>query len=215
MNIIARLATITALFAFSAFSANITFTNLPTTTFAGHYTGYVAVDISDSNASIDAITQIICDDMGHNISIPSGPWQYAVSTLDTLTNVRFTGPNQLLNYRAAAILLDEYDFFHQGGPLQADYQDALWILFGSPGIGTATGASLVSSALAQAAILPTNSAVYSQFVVFTPTQANPGLQEMLGIRSVQQTGTETPEPATMAVVGAILVGFGVKRFKRS
>lgn len=203
-----------SLFALSlvAFADSISFNTLPTTQGTNgvgtYYTGYVGATVNGNFALL------LCDDFGSTTNIPTGPFQYNVSTLDSLTFARFT-TNALQNYRAAAILLDAYDLGFVDDPnLQDDYQFAIWGLFNSAAGNTGTSATLRSDALAQTLILPSNSGVYSQLRVYTPTTANASQQEFLGITNSTPTGSNVPEPTSCVLLGVGLLVISRLRLSR-
>lgn len=199
----------------SATPVTISFTGLPSQTAGGYYVGYSQATITTpTNTFVNF--DLMCDDFGSITTFPSGPFTYNVSTLADLTQVRFQQPNVLNNYRAAAILLYNFDGL---GPVSAsvagDYNFALWELF-SPAATPAYGnaATLLANAFTQVANGPAaNAAAYSQLRIFTPTGKAISNQEFLGITTRTFGGSNVPEPATYAMLGSALIGLVFLRRK--
>src|SRR5215467_2466862 len=89
-----------ALVSLDAGASIISFKTLPTTYENGTYNGFMG-------ATIDSVfSNIACDDFYQTTDVPSGPWTYNVSTVPSLTFVRFRSDATALNkYREAALLL--------------------------------------------------------------------------------------------------------------
>src|SRR5262245_27423386 len=85
----------------------IDFQGLPGNTENNTYNGFVSGTIDNV-----PFNDLICDDRWHNTYVPSGPWDFHVSTLYTLTFARFVAnpgaptAGEILNYEIAAILLN-------------------------------------------------------------------------------------------------------------
>jgi hypothetical protein len=199
----------------------INFTGLPGQTAGGYYVGYSTANITTATNQTLVDFSMICDDFLHTTNIPSGPFQYNVSTLADLTGVRFTQSPQLTNYRLAAILLYNFDGLDPitQSSQAGDYNFALWNLFtpSTPDFGNSL--SLITDANTQLALgltNPDNAAAFRDFRIFTPTSANSSQQEFLGI-STDNFGTPpsgVPEPGTFVLLGAGLVGVGALRYRR-
>ena len=69
--------------AFQARAAVITFDTLPGVIENGTYNGFVG-------STVDGVFYLlVCNDYDHTTGAPSGPWEYNVSTLPSLTFARF------------------------------------------------------------------------------------------------------------------------------
>lgn len=206
--------------AFASTLVTIDFTTLPGQTANGYYVGYSEANITTASNVTFSNFDLICDDFGHTTNIPSGPFTYAVSTLPSLTDVRFTQSPELKNYEIAAVLVYEFDQ-NLGTVDQGGYNFALWHLF-SPGL---TGNFGDSAALITQAtnIVNSNSvsnvaiqnAAYKDLNIFTPVGDSKGNQEFLAITSSTfgTPNSPVPEPATFFLMGTALIGIGFVRRK--
>ena len=208
----------------------VQFTALPTTLMSptyqsgtGSYNGY-------STAIVDGIPNqdLICDDYADTTVMPSAPLIYDFSTLNANDNylqyVEFTGTGgktTLQLYEEAAVLaVDFAEYISAGSPNSqtiTDYNYALWNLFDPAGpdpapttAGSVNPPSPGSVALQNAAwdTVQNNPTLTSedagQLVIYTPTAANPGQQEFLGV------DTPTPEPPTLdMMLGIALCGLAL------
>jgi hypothetical protein len=201
------LAAITA--ALPIWSANIYFDTLPSTQMYGTYNGPVGGSID--NARFD---NLVCDDYYHTTYVASGPWEFDISTLPTLTYARF-GVGAIDQYRQAAILLAgdgntlEGLLHTTGSAAIADYQYALWNLFSPsaplPGNSASILATVQGENLGDAAF----SQIYSGLRVWTPRAGAASNQEFLQVAAVPEPGT-----ITMLASGAALILVGSFRARR-
>jgi hypothetical protein len=200
-----------------ASSVTIDFTALPGQTAGGEYVGF-------SQATIITPTQtftnfdLICDDFEHTTNMPSGPFTYDVSTLPTLSNVRWTQSPELMDYELAAIIVYTFNGLGSGQSAAAGaYNFALWDLF-DPSAPTFTGsAAVLSAAQTQYNLGASNAAnihAYNQIQIFTPVGDSASNQEFLGLSGTPIGGPQTPEPTSMLLLGSGLVFFGVIGRKR-
>lgn len=206
-----------ALVAVPARSAQITFTTLPPTVENGTFNGFLG-------ATLDGIyVNIVCDDFYSPTYVPSGPWEYNVSTLPTLTFARFGSDDAAkLRYAVAAVLLGG-----DGGALAglanvvdphaiSSYQYALWTLF-TPSVSSyGDSASLLNTA--QNAVLnPTLATLASgQYLrIYTPSVSAASNQEFLGLNTDIEL-IATPEPGTTILmgIGFLLLSIVGRKFTR-
>lgn len=217
---ISLLLVVTTLMAM-ANTVTISFTDLPGQTAGGHYVGYTGATItSGSNTFVDF--DLMCDDFTHTTYVPSGPFEYFVSTIPTLSNVRWTQSPMLTNYQMAAIILFTYDALSpvQKGAQAGDYNYALWRVF-NPGVTPNYGNS--SAVLSMAALAQSTGTfqggasvqeAYDSLRIFTPTREAASNQEFLGISSDTFGGSPVPEPSTYAMLGGGLLSLGLLSRKR-
>ena len=215
-----KLATIFFALATSAFATTIVtinFTALPSQTAGGYYVGYSTASLTTASNQTFSNMDLICDDFSHSTSFPSGPFTYAISTLPSLTDVRFTQSPELFNYKVAAVLL--YEFDQNLGTVDAGgYNFALWSLF-TPAAGNfGDSATLLQNAknIVNSNTAPNiaiQNAAYNELRVATPTGSSSGNQEFLFVSSANFGGSPTPEPATFAMLGFALIGFGLLKRK--
>ena len=206
-------------------ASQITFNTLPVTVGNGTYNGFVGASIDGS------LRNIICDDYFPATYVPSGPWDYNVSTLPNLTYARF-GSDDLarMKYAEAAVLLAGdgstlAGIAHVTDPAAiTEYQYALWALFSS-GVPGVDGASLSLLNTAQNDVLHPSAAIAwsieraaENLSIYTPSASAASNQEFLGIsvaNTVTGSGTTpTPEPATtfLAGIGLVLLSFLTRKF---
>jgi hypothetical protein len=206
-------------------ASQITFNTLPVTVQHGTYNGFVGASIDGS------LLNIISDDYFPSTYVPSGPWDYNVSTLPNLTSARF-GSDDLarMKYAEAAVLLAG-----DGSTLAGianvtthkaitDYQYALWALF-SNDVPHVDDESLSLLNTAQNDVLHPPSmnagsitAAFANLRIFTPSAPAASNQEFLGISAGTTVTvgeiTATPEPATtfLAGIGLFLLSFLTRKF---
>src|ERR1039458_3262612 len=90
--------------AISVNADTLTFNTLPSNTQDNTYNGFAGVLDNTTSTTLS----LICDDFSHTTYFPSGPLDYATSTIPTLANVRFVGASfldTLYNYEVAAVLV--------------------------------------------------------------------------------------------------------------
>jgi hypothetical protein len=182
----------------SATQVTMNFITTPTQTASGYYVGYASATVND------IYTNIMCDDFTHTTYFPSGPMTYNLSTYQDLTSARFTRSQ----YEVAAILLSEFDTI---APVKAgEYNFALWKLFDSNAPDFGNSNKLLSDAIALQKV-GSNSVVYNQLIIYTPTSQFYSNQEFLSISSTQGN---VPEPATFALAGLSLMLIAAWRIKQ-
>ena len=181
----------------AAGTVTVNFTTLPGNTAGGYYVG-------NTGATVNGVaTPLMCDDFSTETSVPSGPFQYNVTTLANLATAKFTG---LVNYEAAAVLLWEFENGGQQDP--GAYNFALWDIF-DPAAGS-YGDSVVRLAGARAVVAGGGfSLAYDELQIFTaiPSGSN---QEFLG----EDSPTPVPEPGSMLLMGGGLLLLGASRWLR-
>ena len=193
----------------SACSADsLSFNTLPPNTFNG-------VPVGNSTATDNTTgttSQIMCDDYNSTTYFPSGPFDFEVSTLPSLQNVKFERgtPQGLFDYRTAAILLYDFDNLNPAtitNQVAGDYNYAIWMIFDKSLAAPDTQSSTLLSdarSLVQAGGIAD---AYNGLRIYTPTGPAEN-QEFLGMT------TGTPEPSLMLLVGSGLVGLTVFKRKR-
>ena len=199
---------------FQARAAVITFDTLPSVIENGSYNGF-------SEATVDGVlASLVCDDYDHSTNAPSGPFDYYVSTLPSLTFARFgTGAAGQALYEQAALLLagDGNTLAGLANVTSADaitaYQYALWDLFGA-GAGDVNNSSALLLAASNDLSNGTNySSTYSSLLVYTPTASAGDNQEFLGLAGYSAT-SEVPEPCSSLLFAtglAVLAAVSLKR----
>src|SRR5215469_10246880 len=96
---------------FATNTVNISFTALPAVQDFGTYNGYATATVGSTTG-----VQLICDDAQDTTNIPSGPWVYDFSTINTsqstIPGVKFTptstastGETQTQMYEEAALII--------------------------------------------------------------------------------------------------------------
>jgi hypothetical protein len=181
----------------AAGTVTVNFTTLPGNTAGGYYVG-------NTGATVNGVpTPLMCDDFSTETSVPSGPFQYNVTTLANLATAKFTG---LANYETAAVLL--WEFENSGQQDAGAYNFALWDIF-DPGAGAyGDSAALLAGARSTVAAGGIPQA-YSALLIYTaiPVGSN---QEFLG----EDSPTPVPEPGSMLLMGGGLLLLGTSRWLR-
>lgn len=161
-----------------------------------------------------ATTPVICDDYSHD-SYLNQPWTAYVSSLPSLTNVRFTSGNETQNYDEVAYLATIL-FSISGNNKEADaLQFAIWDIFDSTDVQNAIGGTSlftdstdiygVTYWLKQAASQTYTPGEFANILIYTPTSGG----------DPQEFIVETPEPGTILLLCLGLTGlFLVKRRQR-
>ena len=186
--------------AFQARAAVITFDTLPGVIENQTYNGFIGSTVDGVYAAL------VCDDYDHTTNAPSGPWNFYVSTLPSLTFARFgNGSTAVALYEQAALLLagDGNTLAGLANVTSADditaYQYALWQLFGA-GVGNVNNSSALLLAAANDLSNGTNySSVFASLRVYTPTESAGENQEFLGLSS-DPVASEVPEPGSILLL---------------
>jgi hypothetical protein len=179
-----RIFVLAILAAGCANSATIQFLTLPADVENGTYNGYVGAEVNNIE------TMIVCDDFADKTYVPSGPWQYAVTSLSgDLSETLYGSPT---TYEAIATLAWE----GLNDPDQiAEYQYAIWQATNSSVAPYEQSAALLAAARSQ----PANQTVLDNFLIYTPIGSATGNQEFVGF------GSEAPEAKTFLTVLAGLI----------
>ncbi|MGA8143531.1 MAG: PEP-CTERM sorting domain-containing protein [Candidatus Acidiferrales bacterium] len=141
---------------------------------------------------------IVCDDYWHEVYVGES-WMATENTFATLGQARFQGANAaatLLMYEEAAFLVEQL----ASNPGAAnDISFAIWSIFSS-GVPS-TGNSAWWLTYAQNQIY--TSGEFANFIILTPTDSSSG--------SAQEYLVNTPEPASMLLLGSGLFALGIWR----
>jgi len=198
--------------AFQTRAAVITFDTLPGVIENDTYNGFVG-------STVDGVFYLlVCNDYNHTTDAPSGPWEYNVSTLPSLTFARFgNDPTAVALYQQAALLLAGdgntlagLENVTSAGDITA-YQYALWNLFGA-GVDDVNNASaLVLAASSDLSNGTDYSSTFASLRVYTPTESAIDNQEFLGLGGYSTT-SDVPEPRSsllfatgLAVLAAVFL----------
>jgi len=145
---------------------------------------------------------IVCDDYWHEVYIGES-WMANVNTFSTLSQARFQGATAaatLLMYEEAAFLVEQLG----SNPLAAnDISFAIWSIFSSGVPATVNSAAWLTLAQDQTY----TPGEFSSFEILTPTDSSPG--------SAQEYIVNTPEPASMLLLGSGLLALGSWRRRTS
>ncbi len=170
------------------------------------------------SGKLDGLTyNIFCDDFDHHIGIPDSE-TVNVSTLTDLHLTRFGGVAAATSLYQQVFYLSTY-LPGASASQRGDVQDAMWSYFSTSAPNQAK--AQVQGWLAQAQSNYSGKD-YSSFRVLTEmnTAANPtaqfdGKQELFISTTIRQPGlTNTPEPATWAMLLTGVAGFAFARFRR-
>lgn len=190
---------------FQARAAVITFDTLPGVIENNTYNGFVG-------ATVDGVfSNLICNDYDHFTDAPSGPWDYNVSTLPTLTFVRFgNDPAGLARYQQAALLLagDSNTLAGLENVSNADditaYQYAFWELFGASVADVNNASALVLAASNDLSNGTDYSSTFASLRVYTPAESAINNQEFLGL-GTHSTASDVPEPRSSLLLATGLL----------
>jgi hypothetical protein len=202
-------------FAPSAFGqATLTLVNGGNDAMGGAYVG--PYNFTLTNGSQSQQLQLICDDAASEVYAGES-WQFTTATLPSLTNVKFSGPNQTQGYEEIAWLVQQMYANIGNAQTVGDIQWAIWDIF-DPGVSSddpwgqigSTDQSNIQNWLSLAG-LPSNYSAgnYSDIVIYTPVlgtqpQQFGGPQEYFGMN----TPIPTPEPSTLLMLGLGLMALG-------
>ena len=209
-----------------------------------YYVGYTGADanyLSGIDPLTGNPIEVLCDDFTDHTSVggSSPVLDYSESyfvnpsapSMSGMTVKYAAGPyykptqitSETMAYEVAAILLYDYNLQFTGGNNSnaGAFNLAMWGLFDPsllPTTGTLTPLQTAAEALLAGAITQqgfgasntANQNAYAGLVVLDPTSNNPNNQEFLGY----VPHSSTPEPATLSLVGAALLGLGILRKKR-
>ena len=196
----------------NATKVELSFTNLPQYQVNGFYVG-------NSQATVGNVQMfdVLCGDFNHTTFIPSGPFTFSVSSIPSLTDVRFTGVDKLATYQTAAILLNLFDGLSAVNDYTAgSYQYAIWKLLTPTAGDYGDSATLLANAQYTAAH-GGNAYAYDHFRVLTPSLSGAANQEFLAMDYGNQIAATATEPASVITIGAglLLLGgaFKLRRFQ--
>ncbi len=203
--------------------ATISFTGLPVTDMSSSYsTTHNSTYNGVSTATIDGISSqsIVCDDFLDTTNFPSGPFNFTIETLASLSGVDFTSGYAKIKegsttytlttvqaYETAAVLVSDIEALKpnttSNQQLITDYQYAIWDLM-APGAywnGISDSSDSTTTADLQTAfaavLTPTAATITAEndLVIYTPDRNTN--QEFLGL------STPTPEPASWALASLL------------
>jgi hypothetical protein len=194
------------------------FADSMTLTGVGNNGSLYGVYVGPYVATVDGATNtpVICDDYAHE-SYLNTPWNVNVSSFPSLTNVRFTGPNETQNYDEVAYLANIL-FGVSGNNAEADaLQYAMWDINDPTDVNAAIGSTSfftdssdpdgVAYWLSQANNAYLTNAIpagdLSDLLIYTPTTGGSG--------SPQEFIVKTPEPSTILLLG---LGLGALCFMK-
>jgi hypothetical protein len=221
------LATLVAAAGSVAFANSIVvvqFTTLPSTQGNGTLNSSQALTYDgEAGATIggSAVAELVCDFMAASTNVPSGPLDYSVETIASLSGVQFpSGYAQISGhtltevqaYDTAAVLMTELNAATPAGNAQtiADFQYAIWNLMlpaGADGaikdytLDTAATANQTNAFAAVTAATPTAQTIAAEqaLVIYTPTSQSVGNQEFVGLN----TPIANPEPFTWVLIAGL------------
>ena len=158
------------------------------------------VDTSPYYGTVDGVKglAIVCDDYWHEVYIGE-TWTATENTFSTLSNARFQGADAaatLLMYEEAAFLVQQL----AGNPgSTADISFAIWSIFSQGVPSTGNSAWWVTYAQNQNYY----AGEFSNFIILTPTDSS--------AQSAQEYLVNTPEPASIMLLGSGLIALAVRR----
>ena len=172
-----------------------------------------------------AVAELVCDFISAGTTVPSGPLDFSVETVASLSGVQFTSGYATISghtlteaqaYDTAAVLMVELNAATPAGNAQtiADFQYAIWNLMLPAGVDgavkdnpldAAATANQVNAYALVTAATPTAQTIAEEqsLVIYTPTSQSAGNQEFVGLN----TPMVNPEPSTwvlMAGLGLLL-----------
>jgi hypothetical protein len=225
--ILAMLVTASGSVAFANSIVVVNFLTLPSTQGNGTTNSQNNTYDGEAGGTIGgtAVAELVCDFISASTNVPSGPLDFSVETLASLSGVQFTSGYAQISghtltmvqaYDTAAVLMTELDAATPGGSAQtiADFQFAIWNLMlpnGADGsikdspLDAAATANQVNAFAAVTATTPTSQTIAAEraLVIYTPTSQSAGNQEFIGLN----TPMVNSEPSTwllMAGLGLLL-----------
>jgi hypothetical protein len=221
--ILAMLLTASGSVAFANSTVVINFLTLPSTQGNGTTNSQDNTYDGEAGATIGgtAVAELACDFFSASTKVPSGPLDYSVETLASLSGVQFTSGyaqisghtlTEVQAYDTVALLMTELDAATPSGDAQtiADFQYAIWNLMLPNGLdGSIKNSPLDAAATANqvnafAAVTATTPAAQTTaaeraLVIYTPTSQSAGNQEFLGLN----TPMVNPEPSTWLLLAGL------------
>jgi hypothetical protein len=214
--------------AFASSTVIVTFTGLPATQGNGTTNSQGNTYNGPGIATVAGIpnADLVCDDFTNTTYVPSGPLDYSVNTISSLTSsdVDFSsgfvtgltgeaagGMTQTQAYDTVAVLTANLETPGSTAQQIADYQYAIWDLM-EPGASNdstkdspldANAASYLQSAFtAVTAASPASATLADEkaLVIYTPTSGYSSNQEFVGLNT--PTGA-IPEPSTWILMAAL------------
>jgi len=204
--------------AFEARAAIIIFDTLPGVIEHGTYNGFVG-------STVDGVFyNLVCNDYDHFTDAPSGPWEFNISTLPSLTFARFgNDAAAVARYQQAALLFagDGNSVAGLENVSSADditaYQYAFWLLFGASVDDVNNASALNLATLNDLSNGTDYSSTFAELRIYTPTGSAVDNQEFLGLEHDWIT-SDAPEPASgllMATGFVLLAAVFRKRLRRN
>jgi hypothetical protein len=196
----------------SANTISLTLINGGSNVMGGEHVGPYNFTLQDGSHSTPV--QLVCDDVLANVTPPE-TWNVLTSTFFSLTNVKFTGPNELVNYEKAGWLYLQMLLPANSSNAQTvgDIQWAIWNIF-APGASTGkVGATDQTNITNWGTMAGANyaSGDYSNLVIYTPVA---GSQVPVGNGPPQEYfgRTSVPEPSSLLLLSTSM--FALVSFRR-